>query len=114
MAPATGQPGSAAVSTSTPAQWPVAVSDAPGRDPARDQTEPTATARWLVSNAWQYGFIPALPESDLGRRLGYEPWRLRWVGRQMAAQLKDAPASGNYAAIVTAALRQAQTDLASP
>ena len=42
------------------------------------------TGRWLLANAWQYGFIPALAESPQGKALGYEPWDLRWVGRTMA------------------------------
>jgi beta-lactamase class A len=90
----------------------VAVSDTQGRNPAEEGAEPSATARWLAANAWQYGFIPALPESPLGRRLGYEPWRLRWVGRELAAQLRNAVSSGDYATTVTAALQRAELDAA--
>jgi beta-lactamase class A len=88
----------------------IAVTDTPTRNPAVEGAEPSATARWLVANAWQYGFIPALPESPLGRRLGYEPWRLRWVGRELAGQLRNVVSSGDYAGTVTAALRQAELD----
>jgi len=91
----------------------IAVTDAANRDAAEDGVEPTATARWLAANAWQYGFIPALPESSLGRRVGYEPWRYRWVGRELASQLRNAVDSGDYAGTVTAALRQAEMDLAT-
>ncbi len=90
----------------------VAVSDAPDRDSAATGAEPSATARWLAANAWQYGFILALPETELGARLGYEPWRLRWVGREMAARLKDAAASpATYQATIRTALLQAEADL---
>ncbi len=89
----------------------VAISDASDRDAAAQQTEPTATARWLAANAWRYGFILALPETELGTRTGYEPWRLRWVGVELAAQLKDAPSSGSYATTVRAALQQAEAEL---
>jgi beta-lactamase class A len=90
----------------------IAISDTPGRNLAEEGAEPSAAARWLATNAWQYGFIPALPESPLGRRLGYEPWRLRWVGRELAAQLRNAVSSGDYAATVTAALQRAELDAA--
>jgi LAS superfamily LD-carboxypeptidase LdcB len=89
-----------------------AYSDVPGRYPADEGAEPSASSRWLASNAWQYGFIPALPETPLGRRLGYEPWRMRWVGRELAAQLRNAVNAPDYASTVTAALRQAELDVA--
>ncbi len=89
----------------------IAVTDAANRNAAEDGVEPTATARWLAANAWRYGFIPALPESPQGLRLGYEPWRYRWVGRELASQLRGAVTSGDYAGTVTAALRQAEMEL---
>ncbi len=87
------------------------MTDAANRNAVEEATEPTAAARWLAANAWQYGFIPALPESPQGLRLGYEPWRYRWVGRELAAQLRGAVTSGDYAGTVTAALQQAEVDL---
>jgi beta-lactamase class A len=91
----------------------IAITDAADRDPTEGGVESSATARWLAANAWQYGFIPALPETALGQRIGYEPWRYRWVGRELAGQLRNAINTGDYAGTVVSALRQAEMDLAT-
>jgi beta-lactamase class A len=65
---------------------------------------------WLLENAWQYGFIPALPESsDDG--LPWEPWNLRWVGKEMAAHLR-AMTPEHDPSIVAAELQRAGRELA--
>jgi hypothetical protein len=46
-----------------------------------------APDEWLAAHAWQYGFVPAPPETDAGRALGHEPHTIRWLGRAMAADL---------------------------
>jgi hypothetical protein len=86
-------------------------SDDPSTDEPRDDRQRIPS--WLIAHAWEYGFIPALPESALGTRLGYEPWRLRWVGKELASQLPDPVTSSDYAQLVTAALQRAQADLSS-
>jgi beta-lactamase class A len=92
----------------------IAVSDAPDRNAADEERDPGPAARWLASNAWQHGFIMALPETPLGRRLGYEPWHIRWVGRELAAQLRTVtPGSADYAGRVSEALQRAELDLAA-
>jgi D-alanyl-D-alanine carboxypeptidase len=92
----------------------IAVSDAPDRDAVAIKAEPSETARWLALHAREYGFIPATPESAQGYSLGYEPWRLRWVGREMAARLPDPQTVPDYGATVTEALRRALAELSQP
>jgi beta-lactamase class A len=91
-----------------------AYTDVLERDPAEEGSEARPTARWLADHAWEYGFIPALPETEAGARLGYEPWRLRWVGRDVAAQLRSAVQAPDYAGTVSATLRQLEADLLPP
>ena len=91
-----------------------AYTDVLERDPAGEGSEARPTARWLADHAWEYGFIPALPETEAGARLGYEPWRLRWVGREVAAQLRSAMQASDYAGTVSATLRQLEADLLAP
>lgn len=46
----------------------------------------TPEGRWLVDNAWRYGFVMSYP---LGSQpvtcFSYEPWHYRWIGRDAAA-----------------------------
>ncbi|MBV9577819.1 MAG: serine hydrolase [Chloroflexi bacterium] len=75
-----------------------------------DDTQ-SQVVQWLDANAWAYGFVPALPESDAGAALGHEPWTWRWVGHPMAAQLQPLVQSGDYATQALAALRQAEREI---
>jgi D-alanyl-D-alanine carboxypeptidase len=48
----------------------------------------TATGRWLIERAWEFGFI--IPYTGAAEaRTGYvtEPWHFRWVGRPLATFL---------------------------
>jgi hypothetical protein len=91
----------------------IEVSDDPARR-ANPADEPESlTVAWLADHAWQFGFVPALPESDAGAAFGHEPWTFRWVGHAMAAQLQPLLESGDYAALAPAALRRAEDELAS-
>ena len=74
----------------------VAVADSPAGERTADAEASSPTADWLLENAWRYGFVPALPESAAGAPLGYEPSTLRWVGRELAADL-HARATGDPA-----------------
>lgn len=50
--------------------------------------ENTPTAKWLMENAWRYGFIlryPAETEDITG--VAYEPWHYRYVGQGAAEQI---------------------------
>ena len=76
-----------------------------------DETN-NATVRWLDDNAWQFGFVPGLPESEAGIAIGHEPWTFRWVGKQMAAAMQPLTQSETYADQATAILQQAEEELA--
>jgi zinc D-Ala-D-Ala carboxypeptidase len=58
-----------------------------------DQTWGASPAgQWIATNAHKYGFILSYPMEAQGRTCyDYEPWHLRYVGREMAA---DVIASG--------------------
>jgi LAS superfamily LD-carboxypeptidase LdcB len=64
----------------------VHVSDSPDGISA-DDFPLSPAGRWLLEHAWEYGFIPALPET-FGEAGNWEPWKLRWVGQEMAAHLR--------------------------
>lgn len=50
------------------------------------------TGQWVASNAFRYGFIVSYPSgSSATTCYDYEPWHLRYVGRELAA---DVVASG--------------------
>jgi beta-lactamase class A len=86
--------------------------DASGVPSTADETD-NPTVRWLDDNAWQFGFVPGLPESETGSAIGHEPWTFRWVGRQMAAAIQPLTQSETYADQATAVLQQAEEELAA-
>ena len=48
----------------------------------------TATGKWLAANAWRYGFIIRYPygkKSVTG--YDYEPWHIRYLGKELAADV---------------------------
>ena len=47
-------------------------------------------SKWIAENAWQYGFIVRYPSNAKTAITGYvwEPWHLRFVGLQLAAQMQ--------------------------
>lgn len=52
----------------------------------------TPTGKWLINNAWRYGFLMSYPDGFSSMTCyQYEPWHYRYVGREMAA---DVAASG--------------------
>ena len=45
---------------------------------------------WLGENSWQYGFIIRYPEGKADiTGIMYEPWHLRYVGKELAAELYE-------------------------
>lgn len=81
--------------------------------PASGDFRSSAAGQWLLANSWEYGFIPALPETSTGAKLGYEPTKFRWVGTDLARQIHDQSSAGDYAQVATTQLRQAEADLAA-
>jgi D-alanyl-D-alanine carboxypeptidase len=50
----------------------------------------TSTGRWLSANAYRYGFVLSYPDASSERSCySYEPWHLRYVGRDIAAQIHE-------------------------
>jgi D-alanyl-D-alanine carboxypeptidase len=49
----------------------------------------TSGGQWLAANAWRYGFVVRYTEAN-EPTTGYspEPWHLRYVGRDLAAELR--------------------------
>ena len=47
-----------------------------------------STYNWLAENSWKYGFIVRYPDGDTALTgIYYEPWHLRYVGKELAAEL---------------------------
>jgi D-alanyl-D-alanine carboxypeptidase len=45
----------------------------------------TPTGRWMLDNAWQFGFIQSYPQAKSAITCyGYEPWHYRYFGRDVA------------------------------
>ncbi len=50
----------------------------------------TATQQWLMENCWDYGFILRYPEGSTDSTgIIYEPWHYRYVGLELAQELKE-------------------------
>lgn len=92
----------------------VRVSDDPDSPPTTDDDSDNQTIQWLQANAWQFGFVPALPETDAGAAIGHEPWTFRWIGRSMAAQMQPLVSSADYGANARRVFEHAEAELASP
>ena len=55
----------------------------------KDQAK-TATQQWLMANCWDYGFIVRYPIGTTNiTGIIYEPWHYRYVGLELAAELKE-------------------------
>ena len=89
------------------------VTDDPDQPELAEDDTDNPTIQWFRANAWQFGFVPAIPETDAGAAIGHEPWTFRWVGRPMAAQLEALVDSTDYGAAARAVFERAETELAS-
>ena len=50
----------------------------------------TPTQKWLMSHCWEYGFILRFPdETTEWTGIIYEPWHYRYVGTELALELRD-------------------------
>lgn len=50
----------------------------------------TAEGKWLAENCWDFGFIIRYPADKVDiTGYMYEPWHVRYVGKEIAAELKD-------------------------
>lgn len=52
--------------------------------------ERTAEQKWLMEHCWEYGFILRYPndKSEI-TGIGYEPWHYRYVGREVALDVRE-------------------------
>ena len=52
--------------------------------------EKTAEQKWLMEHCWEYGFILRYPndKSEI-TGIGYEPWHYRYVGREVALDVRE-------------------------
>lgn len=55
-----------------------------------ESQERTAEQQWLMGNSYKYGFILRYPtdKSEI-TGIGYEPWHYRYVGKEVAAEIKE-------------------------
>jgi D-alanyl-D-alanine carboxypeptidase len=54
----------------------------------------TPAGRWIAAHAHEYGFVLSYPADAQDRSCyHYEPWHLRYVGRDVAVQIHDAGVS---------------------
>ncbi len=110
----TPTPTPVATSDVAPQSWlgtVIVVSDRPDSAASGADAPENPSARWLTDNAWHFGFVRALPETDAGKALGYEPWTWRWVGRPLAAELQPVTPSDAYGDRARAILRRAASSL---
>jgi beta-lactamase class A len=70
------------------------------------------SASWLGQHAWEYGFVPSLPEATTSEQP--EAWTWRWVGRPMAARVQPAIDAPDYATRLRAELARALAELQAP
>ena len=46
--------------------------------------------QWLMEHCWEYGFILRYPkDKEAITEINYEPWHLRYVGKEAAAYIMD-------------------------
>ncbi len=55
-----------------------------------DKQADTPTQKWLMENCWNYGFILRYPKGSTEiTGIIYEPWHYRYVGVELALELKE-------------------------
>lgn len=49
----------------------------------------TPAGTWMRRHAWEYGFVMSYPKGRMAKTCyDYEPWHFRYVGRELAAQIR--------------------------
>ena len=49
----------------------------------------TREGAWMAANAWRFGFVMSYPRGSFAQACyDYEPWHYRYVGRDLAAQIR--------------------------
>lgn len=62
--------------------------DAAGRCVVADCFKDLSEGKWVAEHAWEYGFIVRYtPGKEVITGYRYEPWHLRYVGKELAAEL---------------------------
>ena len=57
----------------------------------------TKAGRWMMSNAWKYGFVLSYPKNMASQVCyGYEPWHYRYYGRAIAAAIHSSGLTPSY------------------
>src|SRR5688500_16778294 len=52
--------------------------------------EVTRAGGWMAKNAWKYGWLMSYPDGEKDAVCyRYEPWHYRYVGREMAAKIRE-------------------------
>ena len=55
-----------------------------------ENQENTPAQKWLMEHCWEYGFILRYPNGKTAKTgIIYEPWHYRYVGKALAAELKN-------------------------
>jgi LAS superfamily LD-carboxypeptidase LdcB len=50
----------------------------------------TPESKWLAANCWKYGFIIRYPQGKQNiTGYKYEPWHVRYLGKQLAKEVYD-------------------------
>lgn len=61
-----------------------------GQDAQAKELSQSTKLVWLAENAHEYGFIIRYPENKKDvTGYGYEPWHVRYVGKELATELKN-------------------------
>jgi len=55
-----------------------------------DDWATTPPGKWLIQNAWRYGFVLSYPDgTENVTCYEYEPWHYRWIGRDKALAVRQ-------------------------
>ena len=58
--------------------------------PLNAEQEKAGTYKWLKEHCWEYGFIVRYPNGTTDiTGVGYEPWHFRYVGVEVAMEMKQ-------------------------
>ncbi|MGH2554136.1 MAG: M15 family metallopeptidase [Actinomycetota bacterium] len=59
-----------------------------GQPDVTEKWDQTPTGRWVVENAWRFGFVQSYPKGQEQLTCyGFEPWHYRYFGQTLAAKI---------------------------